>query len=234
MMGFILTRHVRSAQTNQYWLECVRKIRQFYSHNLVVIIDDHSDPQYLTAEAFPNCIVLKSEFPKRGELLPYYYLNKYKFFEKAVILHDSVFVQEAVNFNAFENLPLWHFTYPLYENEAHEQSLLRVLDNNEELLKAHSNREFRGAFGCMSVVTLPFVARLEGKYKISKLLNYVNSRPLRMALERVFGVLFTVENPAAVSIFGTIQEFSPWGVTFLQYIQKKTHRKAVVKVWSGR
>lgn len=234
MMGFILTRHVRSAQTNQYWLECVRKIRRFYPHQLVVVIDDNSDPQYVTNEAFSNCIVLKSEFPKRGELLPYYYLNKYKFFEKAVILHDSVFVQEAFNFNAVENLPLWHFTHPLYENEAQEQSLLRVLENNEVLLKVHSERAFRGAFGVMSVVTLEFAARLEAKYKISKLLHYVNSRPLRMALERVFGVLFTVENPGAVSIFGSIHDFCPWGVTFLQYAQKKTARKAVVKVWSGR
>lgn len=234
MMGFILTRHVRSAQTNQYWLECVRKIRQFYPHHLVVIIDDHSDPQYLSAETFPNCIVLKSEFPKRGELLPYYYLNKYKFFEKAVILHDSVFVQEAVNFNAVENLPLWHFVHPIHENFAQEENLLRVLENNEELLRVHSEHAYRGAFGCMSVVTLEFAARLETKYKISKLLNYVNSRPLRMALERVFGVLFTVENPGAVSIFGTIHEYCPWGGTFLQYKQKKTAQKAVVKVWSGR
>ena len=234
MMGFILTRHVQSAQTNQYWLECVRKIRQFYPHQLIVIIDDHSDPQHVSAETFPNCIVIKSEFAKRGELLPYYYLYRYKFFEKAVILHDSVFVQQAVDFNAYENLPLWHFVHPIHENEAQEHNLLRVLENNEELLKVHSAHAFRGMFGVMSVVTLDFVTRLEGKYKLFKLLQYVNSRPLRMALERVFGVLFTVENPGAVSIFGTIHDFCPWGGTYLQYKQTKIQKKAVVKVWSGR
>lgn len=233
MLGFIITRHVRSALTNQYWLECVRKIRQFYPTNLVVIIDDHSDPQYLTAHPYPNCIVLQSEFPKRGELLPYYYLQKYKFFEKAVILHDSVFVQQAFDFNAVENVPLWTFTGHLHHDAALESKLLRVLDNHEHLVDLHAADAFRGAFGVMAVVTLPFVEMLEAKYQVSRLLQFVNSRPLRMCLERVFGVLFAAESPGP-AVFGDIFEFGPWGLTFQHYLHAKNGKKAVVKVWSGR
>lgn len=235
MFGFIITRHVNSEKTNRYWIECVHQIRLFYPQNPVVIIDDHSDPKYVSKMPFPNCTVIKSEFPKRGELLPYYYFYRYKFFPKAVILHDSVFLQQRIQFENADNMPLWHFTHPLHQNVELEDRLLRCLDNNEKLLELHSTHAFRGAFGCMSVVTLDFVTRIEEKYKLCNLLSYVNSRLLRMGLERVFGLIFTVENPERVSMFGTIHDYCRWGLTFLEYLQqKKSDRKAVVKVWSGR
>jgi hypothetical protein len=233
MFGFILTRHVRSAFTNKYWLECVRKIREFYPTHLVVIIDDNSDPQYLSSQTFPNCIVIKSEFPKRGELLPYYYLHKYKFFKKAVILHDSTFVQQAFDFDAVANVPLFHFDKSLHEDALMEEKLLRVLDNHEALLELHATDKFSGAFGVMSVVTPEFVHHLEDKYKIFRLMNYCNSRLHRMCLERVFGVIFKAESTGP-AVFGDIFDLGVWGLTFQQYIEGRKSKKAVVKVWSGR
>ena len=78
-IGFIILRHVNSVETNEYWMYSYDCIRRFYKDNLIVIIDDASDDTFLTHKEMHNTFVLKSEFPKRGELLPYYYYAKYKF-----------------------------------------------------------------------------------------------------------------------------------------------------------
>jgi hypothetical protein len=233
MLGFILTRHVSSAITNLYWLECVQMIRRFYPENLIVVVDDNSDYRFVSKVTFPRLIVIKSEYAKRGELLPYYYLHRYKFFDRAVILHDSVFVQQKVDFEKFDNVALWHFKDCLYHNKGLEERMLRCLTNNDDALEAHRTGNFKGMFGVMSVVTLEFVTMLEAKYNLLKLLHHVKSRSDRQCLERVFGVLFSVENPTAESVFGDIFQFCRWGGTFLEY-KKKRQTKAVVKVWTGR
>ena len=93
--GFIITRHVNSEKTNMYWNRCVRCIRTFYPLKKIVIIDDNSDQSFVKDEFnYRNVIHIQSEFPGRGELLPYYYFHKNKFFENAVIIHDSVFFHE--------------------------------------------------------------------------------------------------------------------------------------------
>ena len=101
--GFVICRHVHHPQVNQYWRECVRNIRRFHPTKKIVIIDDFSFPQYLDNEekkkllaADPQLMVIPSEYKGVGELLGYYYFHKHRWFEKAVILHDSVFVNSSL------------------------------------------------------------------------------------------------------------------------------------------
>jgi hypothetical protein len=231
--GFILTRHVNSQTTNLLWLECVQQIKARYPTIPIVIIDDNSDYRYVKNVKVSNCIVVQSEYPKRGELLPYFYLLKHRWFKKAVILHDSVFVQKPLELNA-ENAPLWHFTN-IYEDFNEEQKMLRMLTNSEPLLEAHRTNQFKGMFGVMSVVTLDFLVRLEQHYTFTRWIHYVSSRKHRMCLERAMGVLFTVEN-AGESLFGNIFEYCQWGTTYVQYAKNRSpfQRYPLVKVWSGR
>jgi hypothetical protein len=49
---------------------------------------------------YTNVIVLESQHKGRGELLPYYYFLKNKFFENAVIIHDSVFIHKRIQFES--------------------------------------------------------------------------------------------------------------------------------------
>ena len=88
--GFIITRHVNSEITNKYWNHAIRCIRRFYPYRKIIIIDDNSNQLFVKPEYdYKNIMVIKSEYPGRGELLPYYYFYKNKFFENAVILHDK-------------------------------------------------------------------------------------------------------------------------------------------------
>ena len=73
-IGFIILRHVDSAKTNEYWQECYKCIRNVYPDTKIVIIDDDSNPEFVTnGVSLINTIIIESEFKKRGELLPYYY-----------------------------------------------------------------------------------------------------------------------------------------------------------------
>jgi len=99
--GFIITRHVNSEKTNNYWNLCIQSIRRFYSpyKYKIVVIDDNSNKDFVKAETnYANVIYIQSEFLGRGELLPYYYFYKYHFFEYAVIIHDSLFFLKKLKF----------------------------------------------------------------------------------------------------------------------------------------
>jgi hypothetical protein len=72
--GFIITRHVNSEQTNKYWNHSVKLLRTFYPYRKIIIIDDNSNQNYVKADFdYKNIQIIQSEFPGRGELLPYYY-----------------------------------------------------------------------------------------------------------------------------------------------------------------
>ena len=92
-IGFIILRHVSNNITNEYWKECYSCIKRFYPKNRILIIDDNSDYAYVTDDPLDNTMIIRSEYTKRGEYLPYYYYLKTNFCETAVILHDSVFIK---------------------------------------------------------------------------------------------------------------------------------------------
>jgi hypothetical protein len=233
MFGFIVLRHVNSEQSNFLWNECVKQIRVFYPQEHIVIIDDCSDPLFLKSTVeLDNCTVVQSEFPKRGELLPYYYFNKYKWFPKAVVLQDGIFLQQKIDFfETCDTCRIWHFD--IFPHDLNQEDLfLKKLTNNEELLISHKS-SYHGIFGVMSVMTLEFVEHLHDKYNFFCLLDCVTCRGSRMSLERVMGVILTVEGKNN-SLFGPIYDYCEWGISFDQYIEKKIPYKPIVKIWSGR
>ena len=76
--GFIITRHVNSEKTNRYWNQSVKLIRTYYPLRQIVIIDDNSNQEFVKADFdYKHLTIIQSEFPQRGELLPYYYYLKY-------------------------------------------------------------------------------------------------------------------------------------------------------------
>ena len=245
--GFIITRHVNSEKTNHYWNHCVTCIQTFYPNKKIVIIDDNSKQELIKPyKAYQNLVVVQSEFPGRGELLPYYYYYKNKWFDNAVIIHDSVFLNKRVNFELISAkvLPLWHFP----SDEENLQNTLRIigyLSNNYELFKNINNEHFfqlskkwNGCFGVQSYINHGFLVKIMNKYNLTNLLNAVKTRPDRCCLERIMGVIFFLEKKNTNnSLFGNIRTYYIWGITFEDYLKTlkiKKNTLPIIKVWSGR
>jgi hypothetical protein len=101
---------------------------------------------------------------------------------------------------------------------------------------------FHLCFGVQTYIKLPFLDRLEKKYKITNLLQCVKCRRDRCALERIMGCIFHAEQPASLnkrpSLFGHILKHKrAYVYNYREYMQDVVQKKipgVFVKVWSGR
>jgi hypothetical protein len=250
--GFILTRHVNSEKTNKYWNNCVKCLRSLYPFRKIVIIDDNSNYNFVKADFdYKNIEIIQSEFPGRGEILPYYYFYKKHFFQNAVILHDSVFIHQRILFeklNGCKVLPLWYFNKDR-ENINRTMAITNVLNQkfsiqqkltfNDNVMGLNYDKWF-GCFGLQSYIQYDFLNYIEKKYAIFKLLNVVKNRCDRCCLERIFGIIFAIENPKLLknkSLFGDIFHYQTWGYTYDNYekdFRMKKLPRLTIKVWTGR
>lgn len=254
--GFIITRHVNSEKTNMYWNQSVKLIRTFYPLKQIVIIDDNSNQNFVSADFdYQNVTIIQSEYPQRGELLPYIYFLKYKWFPSAVIIHDGLFIHTRFPFEKLNIpiLPLWHHNYDK-ENLHNLLRLASSLKNNNHLIRKliKSNEivsnlgisldeKFTLCFGGQCYIQLNFLENLEKNYRLSNLVNVVHNRTDRCALERILGLIFSQEYPRLLkikSLFGDIYKHPrAFHYDYNDYTRDLKQKKIVnpfVKVWTGR
>lgn len=251
--GFIITRHVNSTKTNLYWNECVKRLRHFYPTKEIIVIDDNSNEEFVKDfYKLDHIRFIKSEFNGAGELLPYYYLHKHKFFPAAVIIHDSVFFQARIKFEALEKMPimpLWHFDYQ--EDLGHALRLMRNMKNTN-IIKSKLNNDtvqslsfkkrdkWRGCFGVQAYVSLPFIESIHNKYNVMSMVHIIKNRKDRCSLERIMGIIFSTQFPFLIekrhSLLGDIWMYEKWGTTYEEFkaIPQLFSRCPLVKVWTGR
>jgi hypothetical protein len=239
--GFIITRHVNSEKTNQYWNRCVKQLIKFYPLRIIVIIDDNSNKNILKAdEYYPNVITIQSEYHARGELLPYLYYAIYRWFDYAVIIHDSVFFETRIPFENYKYpaVPLWFF--PNIHMKCHYNNNIKILNslNYSNVLKVNmiKNKKILGCFGVQSFIKYEFLIYIIKKYNLIRLLKMVNNREDRCSLERIFAIIFWLELRSYRSILGNIFNYR-FGISYEEYINdKKTNKinRPVVKVFTGR
>ena len=103
----------------------------------------------------------------------------------------------------------------------------------------NSLHNFVCCFGVQAYINYHFLSKLEAKYKITNLVNYVKTRTDRCALERIMGLLFCIEYPPLIkqkSLLGNISIVGNWGYSFEKYEKELRYKKIkpVVKVWTGR
>lgn len=228
-IGFIILRHVVCDKTNNYWINSYNCIRKIYPENLILIIDDNSDYKYITNIDLYKTTIIDSEYPKRGELLPYYYYLKNKLFDKAVIIHDSVFINEYIDTDIINYKMLWEFE----PNDDHKEDILKILNkfNDKELLNFYESKLWKGCFGGICIITHDFLTSINNKYDFSLLLEVISSRYNRESFERVFACLLQI-NYKNNSMFGNIYKYCPWGIEFKDKDNFK--HLPITKVWSGR
>ena len=254
--GFIMTRHVNSETTNKYWNHSVKWLQYFYPYRQIVIIDDNSHSAFVKADReYKNILVIQSEFPGCGEWLPYYYFLKRRFFQNAVIIHDSVFFHKRIPFEKIplsSVLPLWYF-HSDTENVQQSIALVRRLKNHYILYQKLSREttfstlempqyKWYGCFGSQCYINHTFLSRINDKYNLCDALTpHIKTRADRCCLERILGCIFFIENAylyKTKSLLGDIMKYQNWcELTYDKYIEhfhQLKGKKPVIKVWSGR
>lgn len=228
-IGFIILRHVSNELTNKYWIECYKHIRLYYPENKIIIIDDNSDYKFIKDVELYKTRIIKSEYPKRGELLPYYYYLHNKDFDTAVIIHDSVFINKKIDLSVNNYKMLWSFEH--HWDEIEDETKMINLFNDVELKNFYENKSlWKGCFGSMSIITHDYLVFINNKYDISKLLGYVKTRFNRCSFERVIACLLQ-KNHVNETLLGDIHKYCPWGIIF---DDKDKYNLPFIKVWTGR
>lgn len=238
--GFIILRHVNSAVTNNYWIESYESIRQIYPETDVVIIDDDSNTNILDTEyekTLYKTRIIDGEFPGRGEILPYYYYLKHKFFDTAVIIHDSIFIRKKLSFRVDKYCILWNFQHT-WDQPVDEIRIIKSMNcdkkNKNKLLKFHSKKElWTGCFGVMMAIEYDFLKEIDEIYNIKGIVNHVKNRYERQSIERVLPCIFQKHKKADI-YFGKIQEYCDWGISYRIKDQLKYQHLPMLKIWTGR
>lgn len=233
--GFIILRHVNNHNTNKYWYFSYTCIRKYYPNAPIVIIDDNSNIEYLKEMDLVNTTIIKSEYPKRGELLPYIYFLSGHFFETAIIFHDSVFLNKHIDFSLKTNEPykfIWQFDSGKWDCRVNELTLLSKLDNNTELIKLYNNtRLWKGCFGGMTIIKHSFLEQIHKKHNIYNLIPSITCRTQRCAFERVIACLLQLNGPFNC-LLGDIFNYTVWGGSWEN--KNNVQHLPLIKVWTGR
>lgn len=262
--GFIITRHVKTEQQNLYWNQCVSQLRKLYGPTIkIVVIDDASDQSLVVPTAeYENVIIIASEYPGRGELLPYVYYLRHgvKWFQTAIIIHDSVFFHQRIPFehmtrpavflwdhkNDYDNLPNTRRMLPFLRNRHLLHAPLTGSEINMSIRHPNKSTQHFLCFGAMCAIKYPFLVHLEAKYALTNLVQCIRCRMDRCTFERIIGVMIGHEYPfirTQPSLFGDIfkSHYKAFGYDYDAYLEDIQHtpprirnRYGVIKVWTGR
>ena len=240
-LSFIIIRHVRNKTHNLYWNECYDCIRKFYKYEKIYIIDDNSPYKpKRNGEKLVNTCIINSEFPRRGELLPYYYYYTKKFSKNTVILHDSVFINSKIN-SDFLNTKTYHFLWSAKHGRDPTTEILQILkkmDNSKELIKKFNNKTgWDVCFGAMTILNLDYITKIFDNTNYFKILiSQIKTRINRQCFERIIALLL-IDTIKTKTVNGDIfkdQRFGKDLPTFSEYNKKNCNKKTMYKVWTGR
>jgi hypothetical protein len=255
---FILTRHVTSEKTNELWQECIRAIRRFYPTDPILIIDDHSNPEFLSTIAdYPseNILNISSEFePGCGEMLAYYYFYKMKIADTAIILHDSFFLQapipglDQIRQNSYFTTKFLLSFSRFHENFDKEIEWIQKLKNPESLVWWYHQRGLcrYGCQGIQSIISHRFLTEMQEKHHVLDLVPQIANRVDRMCMERVWAAVTMYYSPNLLDP----DQVAVYGDFFVDYLDKYEHteyeyflanrekiaqeKRPFIKIFSGR
>lgn len=228
--GFIILRHVNSSMTNELWITCYDSIRRFYPDNPIMIIDDNSNYSHISDISLTNTILVQSEYPGRGELLPYYYYLRHKFADSVVILHDSTSITQRIDFSVDKYKILWTFEH-IWDHPHEEAAILGRFSDPKLVEFYHNKHLWTGCFGGMSIIEHAFLDEINRKYPFALLLGIITNRPQRQRFERIIACLLQY-NYKFSTLFDNIHKYMPFGTTHFE--RHKYRHLPIIKTWNSR
>lgn len=171
---FVILSHVRNANDDKLWRRCYQSIKKFHPEAPIVIIDDNSRIP-ISDNSLDNTILIRSEYPGAGELLPYHYFLTYKWAKKMVFLHDSMFLKRPFSNSELNHSVkfLWHFQDHTWDDDQTINMLLAYLPHSADLINYNIQKksQWNGCFGVVSIIDLNLLEQVESKYAFTGVLK---------------------------------------------------------------
>jgi hypothetical protein len=239
-LGFLISRHMNNEENQQYWIFCVHAIRKHCGNHPIIIVDNGSDPQYLQMDPillsqFTNCMVVNNDWVRSGEFGPYHYLYKTHCFEKAVCIHDSMFINAPFDFESImDNVkPLLHFTIHKYDDDEEIYKMIDMLKpETRDIVKTlYDEKCWNGCYGVQSVISYDCIVDMQEKYNIFGILPLIQMKKHRQCVERLFAVIAHLENPALfieTSLFGDMCDTCDKGLCRMNILPFSTYKDIVM------
>ena len=250
---FYIVRCITNKTTSLYWKESCKCIRNIYKNIKIVIIDDNSKDEFKQDDKLMKDVIFiyaDKSCIKSGELLPYFYFWKSPASEFAIVIHDSVFIKQAIHQFIMEKpyIPLWSFKSDTWKEQLSLPiSGLMDMLQNKKVFKGvfNNNNSWEGVFGAMSIISHDFITKINNKFKIFKqdsILTRIKTRVQRMCFERMLSIMsYALLKEQVGSLFGDIHIWctfvsgKDWGITWKDYNSELvSDRTSIVKVWTGR
>jgi len=250
-IGFIVTRCVKKKEHNTLFQECYQAIRKFHPEVKIIFIDDNSDKSILENYDMNNVEIIQSEYPAAGEYLPYWYFLQRKMFKKAIFLQDSMILNTRI---PYEDVTDFMYLYEMTKDIGNLYEITKdtndgvklLLDNTKiptELNQFNEATNWKGCWGSTMVITDEYIQKLEDTIQISKWKDIINSRLLRVALERAIAICcaYISRDKQKFSLFGDISEMhimkDPGNEKYNlnMYLEDKSRIKdSIIKIWNTR
>lgn len=214
--GFIIPTYVTTETHKIVLRECLRKIRLYHA-NPIVLINDHSplDISEIQKE-FANVSIESSMIKGAGEMNPYLHFYAHKYFDTAIILHDSMHLNKPlervdsiqdIKFIRYFTNHIFHWNLiqepKTYYNEQHGiivhddliiHLLKRILSEKNKLFlnfcleRYAQKKQWVGCFGIQTIITHNFLKELHNKTNILDFATITNNRRSRCAMESIFAL----------------------------------------------
>lgn len=211
-LSFFITTSINNNIHNYCLNKCIFHIRENYKSEEIIIIVDNSNKDFIKLDFNEGPIrMIESCFKGAGESLFLYYYHLLKPSKKAVFIHDSMFLLEPIESAIIKNLttirPLLSFNRKFRMKE--QEEFTSKLKNGDEIINFINKNNWIGCFGGSCIITLNFLEKLEEKYNITNLTQFITCRNEREVYERILGSIISCEEPTIenISLFGDLYEY---------------------------
>lgn len=264
-IAFYITRSARNIEHYLIYIECIESIKNTYPEAPIIVIRDNESLNFKKLEIeekdWDNIYYIDSEFPGAAESLRFYYYWKintqrdlYSHIpatKYAICMHESMFIHSPINLNhvdkygyedLFTAVPEWNIPKDEYE-------IIELIPKNKDILLQtyKDNSKWHTNFGVCSVVTYDFICKVNNYFDIfnPSFLSSIKTHSQRVALERIWGLMFACINYNSNTVYGDINVYHGWLVQRFKlnkdfyykfYYEHKEYYNnfPIIKCWVGR
>jgi hypothetical protein len=216
--GFIIPTYISTPESEQCLVNCLECIRKYHSELIVLVNNGSSIDINEVSKVFDNVKIVDPDDTSRGEINAYVMFHRHKYFDKAVIMQDSLFLNkkmvsidkvDTVKFIKYftDHIKDWHkVKEPKTDYNArhsiitHDDLVLHLIESVSkrdrpdfyEFAKARykNKRSWVGCFGINLIVDHSFLSRVHQNTLMLDYYKIVKDKRDRMAMESTLPIHF--------------------------------------------